>query len=103
MSKKILVTGGTGYIGSHAVVELQNAGFHALIADNLSNSRIEVLDAIAKITGTKPVFEKIDLSNAKETEALFDKHPDIEAVIHFAAYKAVENLFKSLLSIITTI
>ena len=103
MSKKILVTGGTGYIGSHAVVELQNAGFHALIADNLSNSRIEVLDAIAKITGTKPVFEKIDLSNATETEALFDKHPDIEAVIHFAAYKAVENLFKSLLSIITTI
>ncbi|HBG86637.1 MAG TPA: UDP-glucose 4-epimerase GalE, partial [Marinilabiliaceae bacterium] len=89
MSKKILVTGGTGYIGSHTVVELQNAGFHVLIADNLSNSRIEVLDAIAKITGIKPDFEKIDLSNAKETESLFDKHPDIEAIIHFAAYKAV--------------
>ena len=89
MSKKILVTGGTGYIGSHTVVELQNAGFHVLIADNLSNSRIEVLDAIAKITGIKPDFEKIDLSNAKETEVLFDKHTDIEAIIHFAAYKAV--------------
>lgn len=89
MSKKILVTGGTGYIGSHTVVELQNAGFHILIADNLSNSRIEVLDAIAKITGIKPDFEKIDLSNAKETEVLFDKHTDIEAIIHFAAYKAV--------------
>jgi UDP-glucose 4-epimerase len=89
MSKKILVTGGTGYIGSHTVVELQNAGFQVLIADNLSNSRIEVLDAIAKITGIKPEFEKIDLSNAKETEVLFDKHTDIEAIIHFAAYKAV--------------
>lgn len=89
MSKKILVTGGTGYIGSHTVVELQNAGFQVLIADNLSNSRIEVLDAIAKITGIKPDFEKIDLSNAKETEVLFDKHTDIEAIIHFAAYKAV--------------
>lgn len=89
MSKKILVTGGTGYIGSHTVVELQNAGFHILIADNLSSSRIEVLDAIAKITGIKPDFEKIDLSNAKETEVLFDKHTDIEAIIHFAAYKAV--------------
>lgn len=89
MSKKILVTGGTGYIGSHTVVELQNAGFQVLIADNLSNSKIEVLDAITKITDKKPDFEKIDLSNAKETEALFDKHSDIEAIIHFAAYKAV--------------
>lgn len=89
MSKKILVTGGTGYIGSHTVVELQNAGFQVLIADDLSNSKIEVLDAITKITDKKPDFEKIDLSNAKVTETLFDKHSDIEAIIHFAAYKAV--------------
>ncbi|MCA1745417.1 MAG: UDP-glucose 4-epimerase GalE [Bacteroidales bacterium] len=89
MSKKILVTGGTGYIGSHTVVELQNAGFEVVIADNLSNSKIEVVGAIEKITGQRPAFEKTDLASAIETRDLFDKHPDIEAIIHFAAYKAV--------------
>ncbi|GAO30342.1 UDP-glucose 4-epimerase GalE [Geofilum rubicundum] len=89
MSKKILVTGGTGYIGSHTVVELQNAGFEVVIADNLSNSKIEVVDAIEKITGQRPAFEKTDLSNAIETRDLFDKHTDIVAIIHFAAFKAV--------------
>jgi UDP-glucose 4-epimerase len=86
---KILVTGGTGFIGSHTVVELQEKGFEVIIADNLSNSSIEVVDNIAKITGTTPLFEKTDLSNAMETALLFSKFPDIQAVIHFAAYKAV--------------
>jgi UDP-glucose 4-epimerase len=89
MRNKILVTGGTGYIGSHTVVELQNAGFEVVIADNLSNSKIEVVDAIEKISGQSPAFEKTDLANAIETRDLFDKHTDIEAIIHFAAYKAV--------------
>ncbi len=89
MSKKILVTGGTGYIGSHTVVELQNAGFEVVIADDLSNSKLEVVDAIEKITGRRPVFEKTDLADAVETRNLFDKHKDIVAIIHFAAYKAV--------------
>jgi UDP-glucose 4-epimerase len=89
MRNKILVTGGTGYIGSHTVVELQNAGFEVVIADNLSNSKIEVVDAIEKISGQRPAFEKTDLANAIEARDLFDKHTDIEAIIHFAAYKAV--------------
>jgi len=87
--KRILVTGGTGYIGSHTVVELQEAGFQVVIADNLSNSRIEVVDSIAEITGIRPDFEQTDLKDVRGTEALFSKYPDIEAIIHFAAYKAV--------------
>jgi len=89
MKKLILVAGGTGYIGSHTVVELQEKGFDVVIADNLSNSNIEVVDAIAKITGIRPLFEKIDLSNKEQTDNLFKKHSAIEAVIHFAAFKAV--------------
>ena len=86
---KILVTGGTGYIGSHTVVELQEKGFEVVIADNLSNSSIDVLDKINKITGNRPFFEKIDFSDQDKTRAFFSKFPDIQAVIHFAAYKAV--------------
>ena len=86
---KILVTGGTGYIGSHTVVELINNGFEVVIADNLSNSKIDALDGIEKITGIRPDFEQIDLRNKRKTSFLFKKHPDIEAIIHFAAYKAV--------------
>ncbi len=86
---KILVTGGTGYIGSHTVVELQQSGYEVIIIDNLSNSSVEVVDQIAKITGTRPGFEKTDLSNADETASFFRKHGDISAVIHFAAFKAV--------------
>jgi len=89
MSKLILVTGGTGYIGSHTCVELMNEGFEVVIADNLSNSDISVLDGIEKITGKRPHFEKTDLSDASETSKLFDKYPEIAAIIHFAAYKAV--------------
>nr|WP_321406094.1 UDP-glucose 4-epimerase GalE [uncultured Carboxylicivirga sp.] len=86
---QILVTGGTGYIGSHTVVELQNQGYDVVIVDNLSNSNIEVLDNIEKITGIRPAFEKFDLSERDKTDAFFQKHTDISAIIHFAAFKAV--------------
>ena len=89
MSKQILVTGGTGYIGSHTVVELQNEGFEVVIIDDLSNSSIEVLDAIEKITGTRPGFEQFNLTDRDKTDAFFKKHTNVEAIIHFAAYKAV--------------
>lgn len=86
---KILVTGGTGYIGSHTVVELQSKGFEVIIVDNLSNSSIDILDNIAKITGKKPLFEKFDLADQERTLAFFKLHNDISSVIHFAASKAV--------------
>ncbi len=87
--KKILVTGGTGYIGSHTVVELQQKGYEIFIVDNLSNSSAGVLDKIEKITGIKPQFEKIDLSELQPTLDFFARHPDLAGVIHFAAFKAV--------------
>ncbi len=87
--KKIIVTGGTGYIGSHTAVELINTGYEVIIIDNLSNSNINVLDGIKNITGTKPEFHKIDLANAKETSNFFKTVKDISGIIHFAAYKAV--------------
>lgn len=86
---KILVTGGTGYIGSHTAVELQNSGFEVLIIDNLSNSSADVIDRIGDITGTKPEFEQTDLCDEKKLKEFFTKHNDIKAVIHFAALKAV--------------
>jgi len=86
---KFLVTGGTGYIGSHTVVELQTAGYEVIIIDDLSNSGIEVLDSIEKITGKKPEFEKFDLANREKTFDFFMRQPGIEAIIHFAASKAV--------------
>jgi len=89
MSKQILVTGGTGYIGSHTVVELQNEGFEVVIVDDLSNSSIEVLDAIEKITGKRPAFEQFDLTDREKTEDFFTRNSGIEAIIHFAAFKAV--------------
>jgi len=89
MPGKILVTGGTGYVGSHTVVELLNEGFEVVIVDNLSNSTIDVLDGIQQITGSRPAFEKFDLCDEKRTNDLFAKYPDISSVIHFAAHKAV--------------
>ncbi len=86
---KILVTGGTGYIGSHTVVELQKKGFEVIIADNLSNSSIDIVDNISRITGIKPLFEKIDLSEQAPTKDLFNRYPGLNSVIHFAAYHAV--------------
>lgn len=96
--KQILVTGGTGFIGSHTTVELQNAGFEVIIIDNLSNSSINVLDGIEKITGIRPKFEQFDLTDLEKLSAFFEKYPKIEAIIHFAASKAVgESVEKPLL------
>lgn len=87
--KKILVTGGTGYIGSHTVVELYEAGYTPIIVDNLSNSNIGVLGQIEKITGKKPEFHNFDLCDERKVQDFVSSNPDIEGVIHFAAYKAV--------------
>jgi len=89
MNKKILVTGGAGYIGSHTVVELISKNYDVVIADNLSNSYQSVVDAIGKITGVKPVFEKTELTDLNQIEKLFQRYNDIAGVIHFAALKAV--------------
>ena len=95
MKKRILVTGGTGYIGSHTTVELINAGFDVVIIDDLSNSRREVLDGIEKITGVKPVFEEFNLIETEKVIGFFKKHKNIEAIIHFAANKAVGESVKN--------
>ena len=87
--KKILVTGGLGYIGSHTVVELQLAGFEVVILDNLSNSSEDVLQGIERITGILPTFEKLDLRDKQATISFFQKYGDLEGIIHFAASKAV--------------
>ena len=89
MKKRNLVTGGTGYIGSHTVVELQNNGYEVIIVDNLSNSRAEVVDSIEQITGIRPAFEKVDCLDYEGMDAVFAKYPGIQGVIHFAASKAV--------------
>lgn len=89
MKQTILVTGGTGFIGSHTTVELQQAGYDVVIVDNLSNSDIKVLDGIEKITGIRPAFEQVDLRDKDATETVFKKYPQIEGIIHFAASKAV--------------
>lgn len=95
---KILVTGGTGYIGSHTAVELQQEGHEVVIIDNLSNSDIKVLDGIAQITGKKPGFIKLNLCSRKELKAFFLNNKDISAVVHFAAFKSVsESVQKPLL------
>ena len=85
---KILLTGGTGYIGSHTAIELINSGHEVEILDNLYNSKISVLNKIAKITGVKPKFHRIDLLDHKKLDRLFKKS-SYDAVIHFAGYKAV--------------
>ncbi|MBO1363943.1 UDP-glucose 4-epimerase GalE [Prevotella sp. A2931] len=98
MKQTILVTGGTGFIGSHTTVELIESGYQVVIIDNLSNSKIEVLDGIEKITGVRPAFEQIDLTDYQATENVFKKYPAIEGIIHFAASKAVgESVQKPLL------
>ncbi len=86
---KILVTGGTGYIGSHTVVELQKKGFEVVIVDNLSNSYITVVDQIEAISGIRPAFEEFDLTDVEKTKDFFNRHPDLSGIIHFAAFKAV--------------
>ena len=98
MKGKILVTGGTGYIGSHTVVELQAAGYEVVIIDNLSNSNREVLDGIEKISGIRPVFVEADCTDMAALTKLFDENPGINGIINFAASKAVgESVQKPLL------
>ena len=98
MKETILVTGGTGFIGSHTTVELQQAGYDVVIVDNLSNSREDVLDGIEEITGIRPAFENVDLRDYSATEGVFKKYPKISGMIHYAASKAVgESVQKPLL------
>ncbi|MGC1390343.1 MAG: UDP-glucose 4-epimerase GalE [Bacteroidales bacterium] len=97
MKKKILVTGGTGYIGSHTAVELINEGFEVIIIDNLYNSEATVVERIYKITGVRPFLEVLDLCDMEKLDRFIQNHRDISAVIHFAAYKAVgESVIKPL-------
>ena len=98
MKKKILVTGGAGYIGSHTAVELQNAGYEVVIVDNLSNSNADMIDGIEKITGIRPAFEKADCTDLEAMRKIFESYPGIKGIIHFAASKAVgESVHKPLL------
>ena len=98
MKQKILVTGGTGYIGSHTCVELINAGYEVVIIDNLSNSNIGVLDGIEAITGVRPVFVQGDCTDIATLTRLFEDNPGIKGIINFAAAKAVgESVQKPLL------
>ena len=94
---KILVTGGTGYIGSHTVVELINNGYEVVIVDNFSNSKPSVLDRLKEITGKDIKFYELDICNKDKLKLVFDEN-DIEAVVHFAGYKAVgESVSKPLM------
>lgn len=86
---KVLVTGGLGYIGSHTVVELQNEGYEVIVIDNLSNSSLDVLDGIQRITSKKPEFYKLDLRDKSSISSFFETNKSIRGVIHFAASKAV--------------
>lgn len=98
MKEKILVTGGTGYIGSHTTVELQKAGYDVVIIDNLSNSNESVIDGIEAITGIRPVFVKGDCTDLETLKKLFKENPGIKGIINFAASKAVgESVQKPLL------
>ena len=89
MKKRILVTGGTGYIGSHTITELIEEGYDVVIIDNLYNSDAEVVGRIGKIAGKKPPLEIFDLCDRKRLDTFFRDYPDIGAIIHFAAFKAV--------------
>lgn len=89
MNKRVLVTGGTGYIGSHTIVELQQKGFEVVVIDNLSNSYVNVLDEVAVISGIKPAFYKVDICDKTALANFFKEAGKIDAVIHFAALKAV--------------
>ncbi|MBK0382160.1 UDP-glucose 4-epimerase GalE [Pedobacter sp. SD-b] len=113
MGNKILVTGGTGFIGSHTVVELYNAGYTPVIVDDLSNSSIKILDQIEKIIGNKPEFHQFDLCDEAKTADFINSNPDIKGIIHFAAFKAVgesvqkpleyyRNNFFSLINLLTS-
>ncbi|MCF8238573.1 MAG: UDP-glucose 4-epimerase GalE [Saprospiraceae bacterium] len=87
--RKVIVTGGTGYIGSHTVVELQRAGYEVVVLDNLSNSERSVLEGITAITGVQPAFLQIDICDRQALTDVLLMHQDAVGVIHFAAFKAV--------------
>ena len=87
-NKRVLVTGGAGYIGSHTTVELINAGYDVIIVDNLSNSDRSSIDGIRRITGVEPIFIEADCCSKEAMRRVFDEY-DFQSVIHFAAYKAV--------------
>lgn len=94
---RIVVTGGLGFIGSHTVVELINAGHEAIIVDDLSNTTAGVLNGIEKISGVRPIFERVDLKNKSEVQDFFGRYHDLDGIIHFAAFKAVgESVYKPL-------
>ena len=96
--KKVLVTGGLGFIGSHTAVELLARGYQVIVADNLSNTRPEVLDGIEAITGKRPIWANVDLADPAACRAFLAGHPDLDGIIHFAASKAVgESVQKPLL------
>ncbi len=98
MKKTILVTGGTGFIGSHTTVELIENGYDVVIVDNLSNSNSSVVEGIEKITGVRPKFENVDCCDAVAMKHVFEKYKGIDGIIHFAASKAVgESVQKPLL------
>ncbi|WP_462264226.1 UDP-glucose 4-epimerase GalE [Mucilaginibacter sp.] len=110
---KILVTGGLGFIGSHTVVELINAGYEPVIVDDLSNSNVKILDQLTKILGRKPIFHQLDLCDEAGVKQLLSAEPDIDGIIHFAAFKAVgesvefplkyyRNNFYSLINLLNT-
>jgi UDP-glucose 4-epimerase len=86
---KILVTGGLGFIGSHTVVELVNAGYDPIIVDDLSNSNVKILDQLTKIIGFTPKFYELDLCDGQKVKELVENEPEITGIIHFAAFKAV--------------
>ena len=97
MKGKILVAGGMGFIGSHTTVELQNAGYDVVIIDNLSNSNVDVLDGIEKITGKRPVFVEGDCTDINVLRNLFIENKGINGIIDFAASKAVGESIRSTL------
>lgn len=86
---KVLVTGGAGYIGAHTVVELIASGYEPVIVDNLSRSSLKLLDGVRQITGQSAIFHQVDCTDSAALKGVFDQHPDITSVMHFAAYKSV--------------
>ncbi len=95
MKERILVTGGTGYIGSHTVVELQNSGYDVVIVDNLSNSSADVVDNIEKVSGIRPAFEKLDCLDLEGMDKLFTKYPGIKGIIHLRLARLWVNRYKN--------
>ncbi len=96
--KKVLVTGGSGYIGSHTIVELQKSGYEVIIIDDLSNSQAFIIDRIAEITGVRPKFYQLNLCDISTLETVFENEQSVDSIIHFAAFKAIGESFEKPLS-----